>query len=103
MPQTALIETPDDHDVWDDDEDPPAREFPLLYSTADPPNIRSRLHVICALYAHTEGAENRLILLDQLEAMTLEAAQHLALELLEAGWRPGAPDLPVERLLVPKP
>ena len=69
----------------------------MLYATAEPPKIRSRLNVICALYAHTDGVGNRLILLDQLEALTLEAAQQLALELLEAGWRPGAPDLPAER------
>lgn len=52
------------------------------------PAIRSRLHVICALYAHTPQPERRLALLDHLERMTLEAAESLATHLLASGWRP---------------
>ncbi len=53
-----------------------------------PASIRSRLHVICALYAHTPQPERRLALLDHLERMTLEAAESLAAHLLASGWRP---------------
>ncbi|KQW72000.1 hypothetical protein ASE17_03770 [Phenylobacterium sp. Root77] len=53
-----------------------------------PASIRSRLHVICALYAHTPQPERRLALLDHLERMTLEAAESLAMHLLASGWRP---------------
>lgn len=55
------------------------------------PQIRSRLHVICALYAHTPSVERRMALLDHLETLTLEAAAALAQDLLEKGWRPPAP------------
>lgn len=57
-----------------------------------PPSIRSRLHVICALYAHTPQPERRLALLDHLERLTLEAAEMLAAHLLASGWRPPSPD-----------
>ena len=63
-------------------------DFPLLGSLSDPPDIRSRLHVICALYAHTPKLEARLALLDSLEALALQAAHLLAVELLESGWAP---------------
>jgi hypothetical protein len=53
-----------------------------------PASIRSRLHVICALYAHTPQPDRRLALLDHLERMTLEAAESLAAHLLASGWRP---------------
>lgn len=77
-----------EYEVWDDDDAVADSEFPLLYSTADPPNIRSRLHVICVLYTHAETLEQRMALLDQLEALALEAAAQTAVELLEGGWRP---------------
>jgi hypothetical protein len=63
-------------------------DFPLLGSLSDPPDIRSRLHVICALYAHTPRLEARLALLDSLENLALQAAHLLAVELLESGWAP---------------
>jgi hypothetical protein len=72
----------------DDDPDSFEHDFPLLGSLSDPPNIRSRLHVICALYAHTPKLEARLALLDSLEALALQAAHLLAVELLESGWAP---------------
>lgn len=55
------------------------------------PSVRSRLHVICALYAHTPQPERRLALLDHLERLTLEAAEMLAAHLLASGWRPQSP------------
>jgi len=63
-------------------------EFPLLGSLSAPPDIRARLHVICALYSHARSPASRLAVLEQLEQMALEAAQVLAVELLENGWRP---------------
>jgi hypothetical protein len=63
-------------------------DFPLLGSLSDPPDIRSRLHVICALYAHTPRLEARLALLDSLENLALQAAHLLAVQLLESGWAP---------------
>jgi hypothetical protein len=64
------------------------REFPLLSSGFEPPNIRARLHAICALYAYTPVQERRLELLDVLEDLTLEVAHLLALDLLNNGWQP---------------
>jgi hypothetical protein len=61
------------------------REFPLLYKAFEPPNIRARLHTICALYAHTPQPERRHELLDALEKMTLELAAMMAQEMLESG------------------
>jgi len=57
---------------------------------APPPgvNIRGRLHVICALYAHTQDPKARLELLDRLEDLAMQAAHELAVDLLENGWRP---------------
>lgn len=65
---------------------PPGREAQPTPPT--PVSIRSRLHVICALYAHTPQPDRRLALLDHLERMTLEAAEQLAAHLLASGWRP---------------
>lgn len=65
---------------------PPGREAQPTPPT--PASIRSRLHVICALYAYTPQPERRLALLDHLERMTLEAAEQLATHLLASGWRP---------------
>lgn len=68
---------------------PPApREAAPLADLPTPASIRSRLHVICALYAHTPQPDRRLALLDHLERMTLEAAESLAAHLLASGWRP---------------
>ncbi len=72
----------------DDDLNSFQNDFPLLGSLSDPPDIRSRLHVICALYAHTPRLEARLALLDSLESLALQAAHLLAVELLESGWAP---------------
>ncbi len=66
----------------------PASEFSLLGSSFETPNIRGRLHAICALYAHTPAHERRLELVDALEELTLEVAHLMALDLLENGWRP---------------
>lgn len=68
----------------------PPSEFSLLGSSFEPPNIRARLHAICALYAYTPVQERRQELLDGLEALTLEVAHLMALDLLENGWRPDA-------------
>ena len=66
------------------------RDFPELKASVPAPNIRSRLHVICALYAHTDQPDRRLVLLDHLERLTFEAAETLAVHLLASGWRPQA-------------
>lgn len=63
-------------------------EFRLLSSTFEPPNIRARLHAICALYAYTPVQNRRMELLDTLEELTLQVAHLLAVDLLENGWRP---------------
>lgn len=68
--------------------DVPPAEFSLLGSLFQPPNIRGRLHAICALYAHTPVQDRRLELVDTLEELTLEVAHLMALDLLENGWRP---------------
>lgn len=62
----------------------------LLHSTFQPPSIRARLHVLCALYAHTPSPDRRLQLLDSLEGQVLELAHLLAVDLLSHGWRPGS-------------
>ncbi|WP_454759461.1 hypothetical protein [Caulobacter segnis] len=72
----------------------PPSEFSLLGSSFEPPNIRARLHAICALYAYTPVQERRQELLDGLEALTLEVAHLMALDLLENGWRPDAASPP---------
>lgn len=64
------------------------REFPLLSSTFEAPNIRARLHAICALYAYTPVQNRRMELLDALEDLTLQVAHLLAVDLLDNGWRP---------------
>lgn len=64
------------------------REFPLLSSDFEPPNIRARLHAICALYAYTPAQNRRMELLDALEDLTLQVAHLLAVDLLDNGWRP---------------
>lgn len=64
------------------------RSRDLLGSLAVPPDIRARLHAICALYAHSRTPKGQASLLDLLELMTLEAAQLLATDLLDNGWRP---------------
>jgi len=66
----------------------PASEFSLLGSAFEAPNIRGRLHAICALYAYTPVQERRAELVDSLEHLTLEVAHLMALDLLENGWRP---------------
>jgi ABC-type cobalamin/Fe3+-siderophores transport system ATPase subunit len=60
----------------------------LLHAPAPPLDIRARLHVICALYAHARTQAHRLALLEQLEDMALETAHLLAVDLLRNGWRP---------------
>lgn len=60
----------------------------VLHSTFQPPSIRARLHVLCALYAHTPSPARRLELLDSLEGQVLELAHLMALDLLNNGWRP---------------
>ncbi|GEM_PF-1231990 len=60
----------------------------VLHSTFQPPSIRARLHVLCALYAHTPSPARRLELLDSLEGQVLELAHLMALDLLSNGWRP---------------
>lgn len=60
----------------------------VLHSDFQPPSIRSRLHVLCALYAHTPSPSRRLELLDSLEGQVLELAHLMALDLLNNGWRP---------------
>lgn len=80
---------------WDVELEPHERGGLAVTPPARPvnsPKIRSRLHVICALYANTPTIARRLALLDHLETLTLEAAAILALDLLEQGWRPPAPD-----------
>jgi hypothetical protein len=62
-------------------------KFPPSRSPMETPDIRSRLHVICALYAHTPCPKARIALLDSLEQLTLQVAQSLAVDLLENGWR----------------
>ena len=66
----------------------PASEFSLLGSAFEAPNIRGRLHAICALYAYTPVQARRAELVDALEDLTLEVAHLMALDLLENGWRP---------------
>lgn len=51
------------------------------------PDVRTRLHAICALYAHSPNAKARTDLLDKLEELTLQAAMMLAVDLLENGWQ----------------
>ena len=60
----------------------------VLHSDFQPPSIRARLHVLCALYAHTPSPARRLELLDSLEGQVLELAHLMALDLLDNGWRP---------------
>ena len=66
--------------------------YDLMGSRLTPPDLRARLHGICALYAHTRGRAERIALLEQLEQMALEAAQILAIDMLENGWRPDVKD-----------
>ena len=68
-------------------------EFSLLGSMFEPPNIRGRMHAICALYAYTPVQERRAELLDALELLTVEVAHLMALDLLENGWRPTPSEL----------
>ncbi|WP_374654795.1 hypothetical protein [Phenylobacterium sp.] len=82
--------------LYDDMEPPDGLEAanapPAGGPPAPPASIRSRLHVICALYAHTPQPDRRLALLDHLERLTLEAAEALAAHMLASGWRPRTPD-----------
>lgn len=55
-----------------------------------PSPIRTRLHVLCALYAYSGRLDQRMSLLEDLEAFILRRAQAMAAELLEDGWRPAA-------------
>lgn len=82
----------DEPDQLDEHAEEPQLELPKLEARPAPPSVRSRLHVICALYAHTPQPDRRLALLDHLERLTLEAAELLAAHLLASGWRPQAPD-----------
>lgn len=70
--------------------DAPAQRAEASLLHAPPPSfdIRTRLHSICALYAHARSPSQRLALLEQMEEMTLEAAHQLAVDLLRNGWRP---------------
>lgn len=69
-------------------DDGQAMEYSLLGAPPTTPNIRGRLHAICALYAHTCDPKARLELLDRLEELALQAAHELAVDLLENGWKP---------------
>jgi hypothetical protein len=70
----------------------PGAGEPLRFPDLEPglglPPMRPRLHVLCALYAHSRQLDQRLSVLDSLEELTLQVAQTLAVELLEKGWRP---------------
>lgn len=68
--------------------EPPPQDHLLLRSTGHMPDIRAKLHSICALYAHAPTLDQRLALLDRLEILALNTAQTLAVELLECGWQP---------------
>jgi hypothetical protein len=68
----------------------PPLPFPGQAVSADRSPIRPRLHVLCALYAHSRQLDQRLGLLEDLEALVLQRAQILAAELLRDGWRPSA-------------
>ena len=70
--------------------DAPAQlaEVSLLHATTPAPDIRERLHAICALYAHTRSPEQRLALLERLEGLALETAHIMAVDLLANGWKP---------------
>lgn len=69
---------------------PAGSDIGLLGSMVERPQIRARLHTICALYAHAPTSERRTKLLDELEIMALQVAATMAEELLEAGWTPNA-------------
>jgi hypothetical protein len=62
--------------------------YPPLRSMFQPPQIRARLHTICALYYYSPRKDLRRALLEKMEDLTLELAHLLALDLLENGWRP---------------
>jgi hypothetical protein len=62
--------------------------YPSLRSMFEPPQIRARLHTICALYYYSPRKDLRRALLEKMEDLTLELAHLLALDLLENGWRP---------------
>jgi hypothetical protein len=70
--------------------DAPAQSVETLSPPAPPPqfDIRTRLHSICALYAHARQPGQRVALLEQMEEMTLEVAHQWAVDLLRNGWRP---------------
>jgi hypothetical protein len=67
-------------------------EFPLLRSLFEAPHIRDRIHTICALYYHSSSAAIRRGLLRRLEDLVYEVANALAMDLLDAGWRPEPAD-----------
>lgn len=67
--------------VWDDE----VGQLPPLKASGD---LRSQLHVICALYAYAPTLDRRLALLDHLENLARQAIHLKARELLESGWRP---------------
>lgn len=79
----------DPTDLWIADGLADPQGADLLNVVRSVPNIRERLHTICALYAH-EKPHRRPRLLDHLESLALEAAAELAQSLLAAGWRPVA-------------
>ena len=60
----------------------------VLDALPPPPSIRERLHVICALYAHTRSPEQRTAVLERMEALALEVAHGMAMDLLANGWKP---------------
>jgi hypothetical protein len=62
--------------------------LPDLKSDTADLSIRPRLHVLCALYAHSRQLDQRLSLLEGLEAVVQQIAQARAVDLLEKGWRP---------------
>ncbi len=71
----------------------PPLPFPGLTLSAAPSPIRPRLHVLCALYAHSRRLDQRLSLLEDLEALILQHARTLAAEL--GGWTAAAGASPV--------
>ena len=78
--------TPFEHHFVDDEDG----FMPALHRARPPlarPDIRTRLHAICALYAHSPNTKARIDLLDKLEELTMQAAMMLAVDLLENGWQ----------------
>lgn len=54
----------------------------------DARGLQARLHMLCALYAHTGSPGRRQELLESVEVTVLELAHLMAVDLLRSGWRP---------------